>query len=153
MRAARWILLGAALAALAGAGCRKAWCAGRCDRMRQPPAPSLTWTIAGSDAITISEDHDHRRVRYGVQLPPTQAAPLRQVQLRFRDGLGGAKVDARGASARAEVTLLDDRRFGGDAITVDLPGVRLDSLDVVVHHHLRPAPILRDVRFGSEVRP
>jgi hypothetical protein len=151
MRAVRRILLGAALALLAGAGCRKGWCAAACDRTRSPARANLTWTTASSDAITIAEEHDGRRVRYGVQLPA--AASLRQVQLRFREGLQGAKVDARGRSLRAEVSLLHDRRFGGNVVTVDLPGVRLEYLAVVVHHHLRPTPILRDVRFGSEVQP
>jgi hypothetical protein len=152
MRAPRRLFLIAGLVALSGAACRRGWCSDLRDRQRPRPAPGLTWTTAGSDAISISEDREHRRVRYGVQLPLAQQG-LRQVELRFRDELDGAKVDARGSSPRADVTLLHDRRFGGDAVTVDLPGVRLDSLDVVVHHHLRPAPILRDVRFGSEVRP
>jgi hypothetical protein len=151
MRATRRVFVIAGLVALAGAGCRKGWCAGHRERGRTQPG--LVWKTASADAITIREDRDHRRVSYGVQLPTQTEPALRQVQLRFRDPLEGAKVDASGSSARAGVTLLHEQRFGGDVVTVDLPGVPLDTLEVVVHHHLRRVPILRDVRFGSEVRP
>jgi hypothetical protein len=65
------------------------------------------------------------------------------VQLRFREPLDGARVEAFGQGPRTSATLLR-KRIGGDTVVVPLAPGRVDAVDVRVHRNFRPPPIVRD---------
>ena len=40
------------------------------------------------------------------------------------------------------------RRTGGDTVSIPIPPVDVDRLQLTVHHHLRPLPVVAEVRLG-----
>ncbi len=133
-----------------GDGGRGRWMFGPFAR---PPEPtrSLTYTRVAPAELEITEDHHGGTVHYRVRPPVVPGGvDLRLVELRFRDPLDGARVDARGAGARQTLTLLHGRRIGGDRLTIPVGALPLESIDVVVHHHLRPTPLVEQVTLGWE---
>jgi hypothetical protein len=110
---------------------------------------TLTWTDLPAHAIHVYEERGHRRTHYCVQLPEGHTA--RAVELRFASSLAGAKVDAWASGPSGQVTLLHERRMRGGIVAVTLPPLALGYVEVVVHHHLRPPPLLRLARVAREV--
>jgi hypothetical protein len=66
----------------------------------------------------------------------------RRLDVRFAEDLRGAKVDAVVLAGGRPYNLLDGRRVGDAQLSVEwgVPGV--DGLDITVHHHLRPVPVV-----------
>lgn len=107
---------------------------------RAAPRTRLVSTQIDPDTITTSETA-FGVVDYRVPLP-AGLTDGDSVELRFRDGLDGAKVDAEGDGPRAHAKLLH-RRIGGDTVSVPLTPGRTDAVEVRVRHHFRAPPILR----------
>ena len=85
------------------------------------------------------------RIRRG-RLPRAAAAGLTDgdsVELRFRDALDGAKVEAVAEGPRLHATLLH-KRVGGDTVAVPLAPGRVDAVELRVRRHFRAPPIVRD---------
>jgi hypothetical protein len=151
------VLIGLAAALLAG-GCREAWWLGPFARKPAAPPAPVTWTAVPGEAIEVIEQgHGERTIRYRVRLPAADegaggGGPSR-LELRFREPLEGAKVHALGAGPRHHLRLIDGRRVRGDTVTVALAPFPLDDVFVEIHHHMRPTPIVAEVRLGRPVGP
>lgn len=91
--------------------------------------PSL---LVGSDASRAGS------TRYEVRLP----AGATRATLDFTRSLQNAKVDVTAVGGNVELPLLQHERIGGARLEVELPRRRVGRLLVVVHHHLRPRPVL-----------
>lgn len=104
------------------------------------PRPRLASTLIDPDQITVSEPA-FGVVAYHVPLPAGLTDGDR-VELRFREALDGAKVDAEGDGPRSRAKLLK-KRVGGDTVSVPLAPGRIDAVELRVRHHFRAAPILR----------
>ena len=84
---------------------------------------------------------DYGVVGYRVPLP-AGLTDGDSVELRFRDALDGAKVEAVAEGPRLHATLLH-KRVGGDTVAVPLAPGRVDAVELRVRHHFRAPPILR----------
>ena len=144
MRRGGWWIL-AALAVVTFGGCRLGMGAAR-----RPAAP-LRWTVIAPDAVEVVEARPHHTVRFGVWVSAEAGRP-RRLELRFARPLDSARVDAYATGPHHEVTLVEGARVPGQALAVALPPLALDRIEVVVHHHLRPAPLPPEVRLGQEGR-
>jgi len=109
-------------------------------RARAAPRARLVATTIEPDQITTSEAA-FGVVGYHLPLPAGLTA-ADSVEVRFRDALDGAKVDAEANGPRSHTRLLR-KRIGGDTVTVPLAPGRIDAVDLRVRHGLRPPPILR----------
>jgi hypothetical protein len=90
-------------------------------------------------------------IAFRVPLPPGTAG-ADSLQLRFRESLDGARVEAFADGPQLHVTLLH-KRVGGDTVVVPLPPGPIDSVHVRVHRNLRPPPIVRDVAVLTPATP
>lgn len=137
-----------ALVLVASAGCRADGPRARLRALLAPPRrPSpISWTALDPASLEVAEERGPRNVRYLVRLPAP--AGWSELELRFRQGLDGARVDALGSGPRQSLTLLEGRRVGSDTVTVPLAPVPLEVIEVVVHRHLRPLPLIAGVRLG-----
>ena len=156
----RGLAMLATLAMVSATGCDRhrvaAWLAERLPGQRARPEPALVWTNVDPAALVITEEPTLRAVRFSIHLPAIAAARasasnLAALEIGFRDRLDGAKVDARAAGPRHTVHLLDERRFAGDTVVVPLAPLPLTDVEVVVHNHLRPPPVVRQVRLGRRL--
>jgi len=144
MHAKRAVLfLGALMAFLAG--CPKGVCASRAPASRQ-----LTWITIPPDDVQVTPLG--RRIVFGVQLPP-QASPARCIEVRFPRPLEAARVEVLGTGPNHASTRLHQTRVRGNTLVLEIPPLTLIRLDLVVHHHLRPAPLPPSVRVGAQLRP
>jgi hypothetical protein len=144
--AARALLAGALV--LAPGGCRDGWLLGPLDHGAAPGARDLTWSALDAGEVEVIEDRSRGAVRYRLRLPEgTAGADLRRLDVSFQRPLDGARVDVRGAGPRHALTLLHGRRIGGDTVAIPLAPA-LTDVDLVVHHHLRPVPLLARIRAG-----
>jgi hypothetical protein len=109
-------------------------------RASAEPRARLVSTQIDASVITTSEP-GFGLVAYLVPLP-AGLTDGDSVELRFREGLDGAKVEAVGDGPRLHTTLLH-RRVGGDTIAVPLARGRVDTVEVRVRHNFRAPPILR----------
>lgn len=141
-----------------GAGCdaREAAkrLAGKLPGTHAAPAPALAWQDLEPAALVVNNDPVLHAVRFSIHLPasagpakPAQPAPL-ALELGFQDPLDGAKVDATASGPLHTITLLDHKRFGGDTVVAPLPPLPLTDIEVIVHNHLRPPPVIRRARVG-----
>jgi hypothetical protein len=141
------VLVGLLLAP--ASGCRERWLF---HPLQRPAAPAteLVWSGFDPAALEVAEDGRYGTVRYRLRLVTSAAGvpDLQQIELRFREPLEGAKVDARGEGPRQALTLLQGKRIGGDTVRIALAPLELDRLDVVIHHHRRPLPLVQQVRLG-----
>ena len=158
--------LGAVLASLAmlalatSAGCdgRGAkWLADRFPHPHPRPVPVLAWQEVDPAALVVNNDAALHAVRFSVHLPAaagtttvptTPVPPAVALEIAFNDPLDGAKVDASATGPHHTVTLLQHKRFAGDTVGSPLPPLPLTDVEVVVHNHLRPPPVIRSVRVG-----
>jgi hypothetical protein len=140
-------LLAAAAVAIGFAAVTAARGATRLDPFaRARPAARGSFVAAPIDPDTITTSEPSPGVvEYHVPLADTPAGPRATLEIRFRAPLDGARVSAVGAGPRTRATLLRDKRVGGDTVVVPLGPARTDAVEVRVHRHLRPPPILRDV--------
>jgi hypothetical protein len=142
MRPGRALLLLAGLAAFSFGGCRMGMCSSRSK-------PALTWTAIPADQVEVTPlEHS---TSFAVKLPPG-ASPARRIEVRFPRPLEAAKVEALGSGPNHRLIPLYETRVRGTTLAFDTPPLTLDRLDVVVHQHLRPAPLPPAVRVGKEVR-
>jgi len=112
-------------------------------------AESLAWTRIDPAGVATEEDPSRGIAHFQIDVPAAAGAgPLRQLELRFVQALDGARVDVDAIGARHEVTLLRGKRAGGATIVIPLAPLPLDRIEVTVHHHLRPAPLLQELRLG-----
>jgi hypothetical protein len=153
MRPAEWAVLGAVMLAAAFGGCRKGLAMGE-SRPARASAP-LVWRTIPADVVEVLWSRRHHSTGFGVPIPPPawNEGFARQMELRFSTPLESAKVSAFGVGPRHRVPLLDERRVRGAAVSLALPALTLDRVEVVVHHHLRTPPLPPEVRVGREVRP
>ena len=107
---------------------------------RAAPRARLVSQQIDPDAITSSE-LAFGVVEYRVPLP-AGLTDGDSVELRFRNALDGAKVDAVADGPRVHATVLR-KRIGGDTVAIPLAPGRVDAVELRVRHHLRAAPILR----------
>ena len=104
------------------------------------PRTQLVSTQVDPSLITTSE-LAFGTVGYHVPLP-AGLTDGDSVELRFRDALDGARVDAEADGPRSHAKLLH-KRIGGDTVSVPLAPGRTDAVDVRVRHAFRAPPILR----------
>lgn len=134
--------------ALLAAGCHDRWLFAPFDRRAPRPAEVLDWTPLATDSVDLVETRSPGRVRYRLLLPAGRGARERRLEVRFRERLEGAKVDARGTGPRHALTLLHEKRVGGSTVSIPLPTVALEAVDLLVHHHRRPLPLVAEARVG-----
>jgi hypothetical protein len=144
-RGARALAVLAAGASLALGGCRaRDW--SLAPRAAVPRAAS---TAIPLDRIDVAGGPGS--VSYVVHLPPPPAgAPVQRLVLRFADPLDGAKVEALALGPNGTETLVRDKRIGGTDVEIPLGALRWETVDVVVHHHLRPAGVLTAAAVRAE---
>jgi hypothetical protein len=111
--------------------------------------PMVTMPIA-ADAIVTTEP-GLGVMAFRVPLPDGTAG-ADSVTLRFREPLDGARVEAFANGPRLHETLLR-KRIGGDSVVVPMPLGTVDTVEVGVHRHLRPPPIVRDVALLTPATP
>jgi hypothetical protein len=117
-------------------------------------AEPLVWTALDPAGVGMQEDPSRRIARFLIDVPAAVGAgPLRQLELCFAQPLDGARVDADAMGARHAVTLLQGKRAGGATVLIPLAPLPLDRIEVTVHHHLRPAPLLQELRLGRARAP
>ncbi|HEX2657057.1 MAG TPA: hypothetical protein VHU40_02240 [Polyangia bacterium] len=146
----------AMLALAANAGCDARGAARRLvDRFTgSHAAPALAWQDVEPAALVVNNDPVLHAVRFSIHLPPSagsrkQALPAPvALELSFQEPIDGAKVDATASGPLHTITLLDHKRFGGDTVAAPLPPLPLTDVEVIVHNHLRPPPVIRRVRVG-----
>jgi hypothetical protein len=110
---------------------------------------ALVWTALDAGEVEVFEDRAHGLTRYRVELPPAERARASgRLSITFQERLDGAKVDAEGVGPRHRLTLLREHRVAGAALAIPLPAARLDRVELLVHHHLRPPPLVASVRLG-----
>ena len=97
---------------------------------------------------SISDDGPGR-VRYDFALP--QGA--RHAQVEFLDDLHGAKVDVTLWAGGRTLPLMRERRIRGRELSLDWEFEQGSTLSVVVHHHLRPEPVVGLWSVVSEIDP
>jgi hypothetical protein len=152
MRGRSGIALLAALLATATAACdRHALGAFQGNGAAAEP---LVWTAIDPAGVRTDEDSSRGIASFQIDVPAAVGAgPLRQLELRFVQPLDGAKVDVDAIGARHAVTLLRGKRAAGATVVIPLAPLPLDRIEVTVHHHLRPAPLLQNVRLGRARPP
>jgi hypothetical protein len=106
---------------------------------------------ADVDAYEIAHGMDGA-IRVRARLPDGTTG-IERVEVRFHAPLDGARVDAWAVGDRGWQTLLDGRRVAGDTVAIPVPPGPIDRVELTVHHHLRPLPVVRDVRFGRPPTP
>jgi hypothetical protein len=114
-----------------------------------PLGPMMTTPIA-ADTIGTTEPGFGVMV-FRVPLPDG-AAGADGLELRFREPLDGARVDAFASGPRLHQMLLR-KRIGGDSVVVPMPPGTVDTIEVRVHRNLRPPPIVRDVALLTPATP
>jgi hypothetical protein len=120
-------------------------------RARPAPRTQLGSMQIDPDQITTSAPA-FGVVAYHVPLP-AGLTDGDSVELRFREALDGAKVDAEGDGPRSHTRLLN-KRIGGDTVSVPLAPGRIDAVELRVRHHFRAPPILRTaVVFAPATTP
>ena len=103
-------------------------------------------------AVSTTSEPEYGVVGYRVPLP-AGLTDGDSVELRFRDALDGAKVEAVAEGPRLHATLLH-KRIGGDTVAVPLAPGRVDAVELRVRHHFRAPPILRTaVVFAPATAP
>jgi hypothetical protein len=137
-----------AILLVAFAGCHERWLLGPFEGRRQAPE-ALAWSSLDPRDVDIVEQRSHGSVRYRVHLPGVAHSRALRLELRFREPLAGARVDAHGTGPRHALTLVNRRRVGGDTIAVPLAPLAFERVDVIVHHHLRAVPLVQEVRLGA----
>jgi hypothetical protein len=141
-----------ALATCTGCDGRGAkWLADRFPGQHSRPVPVLAWQEVDPAALVVNNDAALHAVRFSVHLPAaaaTKLPPAVALDVAFNDPLDGAKVDASATGPLHTVTLLQHKRFAGDTVATPLPPLPLTDVEVVVHNHLRPPPVIRSVRVG-----
>lgn len=149
-------LVGAPLAALlllASPGCHDRRLLGPFEGRAAPATEPMDWIAVDSANLEAQQRRRPGSVSYRLQLPDRSARPeLRQVELRFLQPLDGAKVDARATGPRQALTVLEGKRVAGETVTIPLGSLEVDEVELVVHHHQRPLPLVRAVRLGRSVR-
>lgn len=163
MRARGVVLTMVAMLAMGTAsGCDRpravAWLAARLPGARTRSEPVLTWTTVDPAALVVNNDPVLHAVRFSLHLPELVPAPglpgmspkLAAIELGFLDRLDGAKVDASAAGPRQSLRIIEGKRIAGDTVVVPLAPLPSPCTDVelVIHNHLRPAPMLRQIRIG-----
>ena len=122
----------------------------RLDPFAHARAPQLVSTQIDPTLITTAE-LAFGTVSYHVPMP-AGLADGDSIELRFRDALDGARVDAEAVGPRSHAKLLH-KRIGGDTVSVPLTPGRTDAVDIRVRHAFRAPPILRTVVVFAPVTP
>jgi len=117
---------------------------------RAAPRGAMVATPIGADTVMTSEP-SFGVIAFRVPLPPGTAG-ADSLQLRFREPLDGARVEAFADGPQLHATLLH-KRAGGDTVVVPLPPGPVDSVHIRVHRNLRPPPIVRDVALLVPATP
>jgi hypothetical protein len=136
-----WGIAAAAALALAAVGLHGRVHLDAIAGARRAPHGPLVARAIGADTITTSEPY-FGLIAFRIPLP-AGTVDGDSVELRFREPLDGARVEAFGQGPRTSATLLR-KRVGGDTVVVPLAPGRVDAVDVRVHRNLRPPPIVRD---------
>lgn len=119
-------------------------------KFRAAPRGPMVTTPIGAETVTTSEP-SFGVIAFGVPLPAGMAG-ADSVELRFRQPLDGARVEAFADGPQLHATLLR-KRVGGDTIVVPLPPGPVETVRVRVHRNLRPPPIVRDVVVLTPATP
>ena len=151
MRLRGGLLLVACAGSLALGGCRgRDWTVARFGAAARHPTATAGTPIPLS-GVDITESA-FGSVSYLVHLPaPPADARAEWLVLRFADPLDGAKVQAFAHGSNGQQTLMRDKRPGGAEVEIPLGAIAWETVDVVVHNHLRPARILSAVMVRAEV--
>jgi hypothetical protein len=120
-----------------------------CRGVAAPAETEPIWTSVDTGIEVFDTEHRHGPALYRVQLTQPTGHGQRVLQIRFRGPLEGAKVDANGTGPHQVVRLLEDKRIGGDTVTVPLGNTDLSAVELQVHHHHGPTPLPVDVRIGT----
>lgn len=106
-------------------------------------------TSTTSELFRSSSHAGPGRFRFEFSVPPG----ARSFTVKFDRPLDGAKVDAVLDGPRGSLTLLDEKRFGGNELTLATGLPDATRLIVTVHHHLRDAPVLSIAEATSHLTP
>jgi hypothetical protein len=151
MRLRGGLLLVACACSLALGGCRERdWTFTRLRAAARHPTATAGTSIPLS-GVDIAES-GYGSVSYVVHLsaPPSDTR-AEWLVLRFANPLDGAKVQAFAHRSNGQQTLVRDKRVGGAEVEIPLGAIAWETVDVVVHNHLRPAGILNAVMVRAEV--
>jgi len=89
------------------------------------------------------------RPGFGVVEYRLPAGDARVMQVEFAAALDGARVDVEGETIAGRVPLLAGRRVRDRRVDVEWDRDDLRAVDVIIHRHLRPLPILARWRAGA----
>jgi hypothetical protein len=73
---------------------------------------------------------------------------IQVLEVELEEPLQGAKVDVTAHGGGATFPLMRQKRVTSKRITIDIGRPGLESIDVSIYHHLRPAPIVHLWRTG-----
>src|SRR5262245_56312632 len=148
----RRALIGSVLAVtvLVSSGCRGKWPLGWRPPSEHRQATSVTWQAVDPNTIEVIPDREHGVVRYRVHMPPSaESGAGRRLTMVFKRPLDGAEIDAFAEGPDHAQPLGHDRRVGNNLLVVPLGGMSWDTVDLVVHHHLRQPPTIHAVRVAA----
>ena len=92
-----------------------------------------------------------RKISWLFGIKPSEP-PYRQLSVAFDKKLGGLKVDATAYTENSVlVTLMDEKRFFEDTVTIEWPDLKVHTVKITVHVHLHDIPILKEFRVGYKV--
>jgi hypothetical protein len=149
MRAATWGMVAAGVLSLAAFGLHNRYRLDDPGIALSPDVPVLARSI-GADAISTWE-RSFGVIAYRVPLPSATSSGG-TVEVRFREPLDGARVEAVANGPQMHATLLR-KRIGGDTVVVPLPLGTVDAIEVLVHRNFRPPPIVRDIGLLTPATP
>jgi hypothetical protein len=136
------------------AGCRGRWPFTGHAPIEARDGAKIAWRAVDASAVEVVDQGERGGVRYRVHLPPADAGGgARHLAISFERPLDGAKIDAVAAGRGNAQPLAHDRRVGGSRVDLPLGTMRWESVDVVVHHHLRQPPIVRAVLLAAGPGP
>jgi hypothetical protein len=110
------------------------------------------WLLERDPSVYQGMDRHTGRATYHFKIPKG----ARRLDVGFNGDLRGAKVEAVAWVGGRQYNLFDDRRVAYSLVSVEWGVQGVDTVDVTVHHHLRPVPVVggwtvaRWVDLGSE---
>ena len=120
-------------------------------------APEGVEQFRTGDPVEVADDHpyvylggwSHHGGRTHFELTPPVGACT--VEIWFKERLRGAKVDVSAWGASGTMTLIDEERVAGDTLRVTWGDTGVRSVTVVVHDHMREAPIIQSWKSTCRV--
>jgi len=112
----------------------------------RPDAPALVWSAPRSDVPSVPSGPGSASLSIAVPDDGAQA-----MELELAQSIDGARVEIDGERVRADPLPLVRRRVTGNTLHVDWDDPEIERLRVTIHHHLRPAPVVRQARTAQRL--